>query len=75
MLITKWEKEERNFRKQNAGKTTYSITNLNGDKYFQIQSYGTVTRKSSGTASQILQFNREQAVELVRILTEEFEIK
>lgn len=75
MLITKWEKEDRQFRKQNAGKTTYSVTDLDGDRYFQIQSYGTATRKTPGMASQTLQFNREQAVELIKILVEEFELE
>ena len=72
MLVDKWEKEQRNFRKQNSGATTYSVDSFNGEKIFQIQTYGSPTRQAKGIASQTLQFNKQQAIELIDILKKEF---
>ena len=35
MLITKLPKESRDIRKQSAGEASYSVTMLNGEKYFK----------------------------------------
>lgn len=40
MFVDKWEKENRNFRKQDVRETTYSSTVVGGEKLFQIQTYG-----------------------------------
>ena len=37
MFVDKWEKENRNFRKQDVRETTYSSTVVGGEKLFQIQ--------------------------------------
>lgn len=72
MLVLKWEKEQRNFRRQNPAETTYSVDTYNGEKLFQIQTYGSPARQEKGKASQILQFNKQQAIELIEILKNEF---
>lgn len=40
MLVEKWEKENRNFRKQDVRETTYSTTVIGNEKLVQIQTYG-----------------------------------
>lgn len=72
MLVEKWEKENKKINKQNPGETTYSVDWLNGEKMFQIQSYGSSTRQIKGKVSQVLQFNKQQAIELIEILKKEF---
>lgn len=74
MLVLKWEKEQRNFNKQNPGETTFSTGMFNGEKIFQIQTYGSSTRQLKGKVSQTLQFNKQQAIELIEILKIEFGI-
>lgn len=37
MFVDKWEKENRNLRKQDVRETTYSSTVVGGEKLFQIQ--------------------------------------
>lgn len=72
MFVNKWEKESRNFRKQDARETTYSSAIVDGDKLFQIQTYGAVG--SSGSAKQTIQFDKRRALELIDILKREFNI-
>lgn len=72
MLVTNWEKENRNFRKQSTGETTYSTAIIGNEKLFQIQTYGSPERQIKGTASQTIQFNKQQASELIEILKKEF---
>ena len=75
MRITEWIREDRrSVKKQESGETTYSVATVDGEKIFQIQSYGTKERKVKGNASQILQFNQQQAKELVELLKSEFSL-
>ena len=70
MFVNEWKTERRNFRKQEARETTYSVTIVGNEKLFQIQTYG--TEGSTASAKQTIQFDRERAVELVEILKREF---
>ena len=72
MFVEKWEKESRNFRKQDSRETSYSSTILDGEKLFQIQTYG--AEGSSGSAKQTIQFDKQRAEELIYILKNEFNI-
>ena len=72
MFVEKWEKENRNFRKQDSRETSYSSTVLYGEKLFQIQTYG--LEGSSGSAKQTIQFDRQRAEELICILKKEFDL-
>ena len=74
MLITKLPKESRDIRKQSAGEASYSVTMLNGEKIFQIQTYGSPDRQVKGMVSQTIQFGKEQAIELIDILQKEFNL-
>lgn len=70
MFVNKWDREEKNFRKQDARETSYSAAVVDGEKLFQIQTYGAAG--SSGTAKQVIQFDKQRAVELIAILKREF---
>ena len=74
MLVKSWEKTCRNIRKQEPGETKYTVTNVAGEKLFQIQTYGSAERKAIGAVSQTLQFTREQSVELIEILIREMNV-
>jgi len=62
MFVDKWDKEERNFRKQDVRETTYSTTIIDNEKLFQIQTYG--SKGSTASAKQTIQFDKKRAEEL-----------
>lgn len=72
MFVKKWEKETRNFRKQDIRDTSYSTTEIHGEKLFQIQTYG--PEGSTAGAKQTIQFDKQRAVELIDILKKEFNL-
>ena len=72
MFVDKWEYENRNFRKQDIRETTYSSTVVDGEKLFQIQTYG--AEGSTGSAKQTIQFDKQRAQKLIDILKREFNI-
>ena len=72
MRVMKWEKENRALRKQDAAETTYSTAVIDGERIFQIQTFGSPDRKVKGVASQTMQFDRQRAIELIDILKQEF---
>lgn len=73
-LVNRWEKVEKNIRKQEQAETTYSVSIVNDEKLFQINMYGSSTRQNKNSASQIVQFNKQLAEELINILKTEFNI-
>lgn len=72
MFVDKWEKENRSFRKHDIRETSYSTTEIHGERLFQIQTYG--PEGSSSSAKQILQFDKKRAIELIDILRKEFNL-
>ncbi len=72
MLVKEWIRESRDIRKQDVRETTYTSAVVNHEKLFQIQTYG--LDGSAGSAKQTIQFNKEQAAELVEILKREFDL-
>ena len=55
--------------------TTYtSFINDSGDKYFQLDTYGSSDRQFHGKISQSIQLNKKGAQELITILKSEFNI-
>jgi len=62
---------ERNF-KQDEVYATYCIFEKNGEKYFQIDTYGSENREYVGQSSQKIQFDKKFAKELVTLLINEF---
>lgn len=55
--------------------STYTSFTKNGEKYFQIDTYGSKEREFKDKISQSLQIDREVALKLVEILKREFAIK
>ncbi len=70
MFVNKWEKEERAFRKQDVRRTTYSVGIVEGEKLFQIQTYGV----DGDGAKQTIQFDRKRAIELIDTLKKELNL-
>lgn len=46
-----------------------------GERYFQVDTFGSEDRKIPNKVSQSLQIDRETAIELIEILKREFKIK
>jgi hypothetical protein len=53
---------------------TYHFFEINGEKYFQLNSSGKQTRKVK-TVTQVTQFNKKTAEGLIELLSKEFDIK
>ena len=53
---------------------TYCVFEDEGQKYFQIDTYGRNARKIPGKVSQSLQFDETMAKSLVHILSQEFNL-
>jgi hypothetical protein len=53
---------------------SFSVFDSDGRKYFQIDTYGRLGRENPEKISQSLQLDREAAVFLVRLLSQEFNI-
>jgi len=54
---------------------TYNFFDNCGEKYFQLDTYGTPNRKVPNQPSQKIQFNKETAERLIKLLSKEFDIK
>lgn len=54
---------------------TYSIFEINGEKYLQIDTYGKEGRMNPEKISQSFQFNKESASFFVNLLVEEFHLR
>jgi len=72
--VKKWVKETRNFHLQGPAETTYSTNIIGNKKLFQITTYGSESRAKKGDASQLIQFDKDKAIELIEILKSEFNI-
>ena len=53
---------------------TYSIFELNGNKYVQLDTYGRVGRENPEKLSQSIQFNKETAKFLIDLLSDVFDL-
>lgn len=51
---------------------TYSVVEADGQKYLQIDSYGSASRKIPGKKSQSLRFTHEAIVQLKSIINSDF---
>ena len=54
---------------------TYTIFEMDGEKYVQIDTYGRIDRENPEKISQTLQFDRATAKFLVNLLCDEFDIR
>ncbi len=69
MRIREWKKEDRRITAQVYKDSTYSVSDVGGERMFQIQ-----TRTPGGSVCQVIQFDRDRAAELIDILKKEFEL-
>ncbi len=65
--------KERNYVHKNV-QATYTVFEVEGKKYFQIDTFGREERKIPGKTSQSIQFDRETAEYLLDLLKREFNI-
>ena len=54
--------------------STYSVFEINGERYVQLDTYGRVGRENPEKLSQTIQLNRDTAKFLVELLSREFEL-
>ena len=66
--------KERN-KIQEKVKTTYAVFELAGEKYVQLDTYGSPSRKNPDQPSQTLQFDRESAAFFAKLLISEFDLR
>lgn len=66
--------EAKNARFHEAAYTTYSVTRSDGETRVQLQSYGSADRAKQGGVSQVLQFDKASAKELIKIFDREFSL-
>lgn len=52
----------------------YSVFEKNGEKFFQIDTYGRSNRVETEKSSQIIQLDESSAKELIKLLVKEFNI-
>lgn len=53
---------------------TYTIFEVNGEKFFQIDTYGRIEREMPEKISQSIQFDKETAKYMVNLLIKEFDL-
>lgn len=58
-----------------VGKSEYFDFTDNGEKYFQLDTYGKEDRQNPNQKSQSIQFNKESATYFVNILIECFDLE
>lgn len=51
---------------------TYTVFEKNGDKFFQIDTYGRSSRDIPGKLSQTIQLNKKSALRLIELLSKTF---
>jgi len=59
---------------QKQADATFSVVELDGERFFQIDTYGSSDRQLVGKRSQSLRLSRDAASKLVRLLQTEFSL-
>jgi hypothetical protein len=73
-LVKKLEKATINARVHDEVRADYIVLTKNGEKYVQINTYGSDNRVIRQKVSQAIQFNEDSARQLMEILKKEFGI-
>ena len=55
--------------------STYSVFEINGERYVQLDTYGRIGRENPEKLSQTIQLNRDTAKFLVDLLSREFDLR
>ena len=70
--IKRIEKQKNNVHEEVY--STYTVFELNGERYVQLDTYGRINRENPEKISQSIQFNKETAKFLADLLKKEFEL-
>ena len=70
--MTKQEKARYSIQEEVEAK--YSVFEKDGEKFFQIDTYGRSNRVETEKSSQIIQLDESSAKELIKLLVKEFNI-
>lgn len=73
-LIRYLNKVSRNSRLQAEAESTYNILIHNGQKFLQINTYGSKDRVHTDVVSQTIQINEQSAKQLLEIIKSEFSL-
>ncbi len=68
------KKEKATYSVHEEDVATYSTFVKDGEKYFQIDTYGIKGQEHSGSASQHIQFDKKNAIELIALLQKTFNL-
>ena len=71
-LVNKMEKISRNAKVHDEVEASYNVIEKNGNKYVQINTYGSKERKMDGAVSQTLQLSEQAIKQLQEILSKDF---
>lgn len=77
MALIVWQKIikiNKNSRVQKETECTYNVFRINESKYIQFDTYGSSERKSDSKSSQTIQFDKETAKFIIKILKSEFNL-
>lgn len=72
--VNEMSKENSTARVHQLVKCSFKVFNHNYKKYIQIDTYGTNQRQDIGKISQSIQFDRDSAIALIKLLKKEFEV-
>ena len=70
--MTKQDKARYSIQEEVEAK--YSVFEKDGEKFFQIDTYGRINRVETEKSSQIIQLDESSAKELIKLLIKEFRI-
>jgi hypothetical protein len=73
-LIRSLSKITRNSRLQTEAESTYNVLIQNGQKFIQINTYGSKERVHTNVVSQSIQLDEHSAKQLIEIIKSEFSL-
>lgn len=78
MAIIKQIEKTNNYNMKNSltfCNAEYNEYYFNNEKYVRIQTFGSEERKEKGKQSQVIHLNRDTAIQLVKLLSNSFNIQ
>ena len=73
-IKTMTKQDKARYSIQEEGEAKYSVFEKDGEKFFQIDTYGRSNRVETEKSSQIIQLDESSAKELIKLLIKEFRI-
>ena len=68
------KKDRQSSSRHKIAEASYSSFEIDGEKFLQIDTYGTADREMPGKISQSLQFDKEAAMALMKLIKSEFSL-